>query len=379
MQRIKEFFLWCAGVDRSILQDCPSDENKYFGIGGTVFFTGVLAFFSSSYAIYTVFDNYFLAALFGLIWGVMIFNLDRYIVSSMKSQGSWWRDFFTAFPRLLMAVLLALVISKPLELKIFEKEINAELITMEQEVYKEQEDTIKARFTSQIEAYQKDIDVLQTEIDRKTALRDSFAMMALAEADGTGGSRIRNMGPIYRAKKADADKAQAELEDTQLRLLPQIAEKRAAIARVDSLQQATIASLKRTAFGGIAARMEALHRLGVDSQAIYFASIFITLLFIAVETAPIFVKLISRRSPYDFRLHQHEFRFEMAHLEETSLLKNAIRNKIKFDTETGVYRTNSEIAAEKELTDHYLDQRKTELKNQPVDWKSPLLQSRVIQ
>ena len=29
-----------------------------------------------------------------------------------------------------------------------------------------------------------------------------------AEADGTGGSQIRNMGPIYRAKKADADKAQ---------------------------------------------------------------------------------------------------------------------------------------------------------------------------
>nr|HQU59756.1 DUF4407 domain-containing protein [Saprospiraceae bacterium] len=156
MNKVKRFLLLCSGVDQRILVQCPSDENKYIGIGGTVLFTGILAFFSAGYAIYTVFDSYFFAIAFGLAWGLMIFNLDRYIVSSMKSRGAFWRDFVVAFPRLILAVLLALVISKPLELKIFQKEIDAELITMEQEVYKTQETKLKSRFQEQIEGYQKE-------------------------------------------------------------------------------------------------------------------------------------------------------------------------------------------------------------------------------
>lgn len=197
MSRLSEFLLQCSGVDREILRECPTDENKYIGIGGTVLFTGILAFFSSAYAIYTVFDSYFMAVIFGTIWGLMIFNLDRYIVSSMKSRGSLFRDFMVAFPRLVMAVLLALVISKPLELKIFEKEINAELITMEQEVFQEQEDRVWARYNPQIVAHKADIPLLQAEIDQATALRDTLSMMAIQEADGTGGSGHKNLGPIY--------------------------------------------------------------------------------------------------------------------------------------------------------------------------------------
>lgn len=352
MQKVKDFFLFCAGVDRSVLDACPTDVNKYLGIGGTVFFTGLLAFFSAGYAIYTVFDSYFFAVVFGLIWGLMIFNLDRYIVSSMKSQGKFWRDFVIAFPRLVLAVLLALVISKPLELKIFEKEINAELITMEQEVYQRQEAQVQLRFDTLIKAQQAQVLVLQAEIDKKQALRDTLALMAIREADGTGGSGKKNLGPIYRAKKADADKAQAELEATEARLLPIIAEKQAGILEMENELQAAMSELERQPYGGMAARMDALHRLGKQSDAIWLATIFITLLFIAIETAPIFVKLISYRSPYDYVLQQQEYVYQMANLERTTLLKNATINKVQYDTEVGVYQNNAEIEAEKARIDY---------------------------
>jgi hypothetical protein len=52
----------------------------------------------------------------------MIFNLDRFIVSGMRKRTSSWSEWKLAFPRLVLAVLLAFVISKPLELKIFEKQ-----------------------------------------------------------------------------------------------------------------------------------------------------------------------------------------------------------------------------------------------------------------
>ena len=121
MSPLQAFLVNCSGVDKTILEKCPSDVNKYVGIGATVLFTGILAFFSAGYALYTVFDSYLAAIAFGAVWGLMIFNLDRYIVSSMKSQGSWWKDFGVALPRLALAILLALVISKPSGVENFPK------------------------------------------------------------------------------------------------------------------------------------------------------------------------------------------------------------------------------------------------------------------
>lgn len=43
MNKAEQFFLYCSGIDPTILEQCPSDKNKYIGIGGTVFFTGLLA------------------------------------------------------------------------------------------------------------------------------------------------------------------------------------------------------------------------------------------------------------------------------------------------------------------------------------------------
>ncbi|TXB62103.1 DUF4407 domain-containing protein [Phaeodactylibacter luteus] len=375
MSTIKQFLIYCSGADADILKQCPSDEQKFVGIGGTILFTGLLAFCSATYAIYTVFDTYWAAVPFGLLWGLMIFNLDRYIVSSMKKQGGFFKDFFIAFPRLFMAVLLALVISKPLELKIFEKEINAELLVMEQEVYQEQESRIQARYAGQIAGHTSRKAALQAEIEAQAALRDTLSLMAIQEADGTGGSGKRNLGPIYRAKKANADAAQASLEQLEARLLPLIGEEQAAIGNLDSLMKADIAGLGRGAYGGMAARMDALHRLGQGSEAIYWASLFIMLLFIAVETAPIFAKLIAARSPYDYLLQEHEHRFEMESFEAVSLRNNAVRNKVKFDTETSVYRTQQEIGVEKELTNIWLRRRKEAIERSPADWRPPFIKN----
>jgi hypothetical protein len=362
MNRLKSFFLFCAGVDRKTLESCPTDENKYAGIGATVFFTGVMAFISSGYALYTVFDNWFTAILFGILWGMMIFNLDRYIVMSMKSNGKWYRDWAVALPRLALAVILALVISKPLELKIFEKEINAELVQMEQEVFKKQEDLVKDRYTKEIESNQAEIALLKNEINTQTASRDELALRALQEADGTGGSGKRNLGPIYKAKKAEADKAQAELDALIAKNQPIIEEKQQNIQKLEGEILVAVAGLERETYGGMAARMEALSRLSTGSQAIWFASIFITLLFIAIETAPIFVKLISSRSPYDYVLHQREHIFEMENLEKVTLLKNEVGNKLRYDTEIGKHKIQAEIKLQKEIIDHKVREKLDEIK-----------------
>ena len=126
---IQRFFLICSGSDTEILKDCsPGERTKFAGIGATVFFTAVMAFLAGGYALYTVFDNVYIALFFGLLWGLLIFNLDRYIVSTIKKRDNTWNEIWQATPRIILAVIIAVVISKPLELKIFEKEIDRVLL-----------------------------------------------------------------------------------------------------------------------------------------------------------------------------------------------------------------------------------------------------------
>ena len=122
---IRRFFVLCSGADATLLDTCShGEQNKYAGIGATVFFTAVMAFIAGAYALYTVFDNVYTAVFFGLIWGLLIFNLDRFIVSTIKKRDSFGNELLQATPRIILAVIIAVVISKPLEMKIFEKEIN---------------------------------------------------------------------------------------------------------------------------------------------------------------------------------------------------------------------------------------------------------------
>ena len=121
---LKRFFILCSGVDSDIVNGCSNGEqNKYAGIGATVFFTAIMAFIASSYALFTVFDNVYTAVFFGLVWGLLIFNLDRFIVSTIKKRDKFLDEFIQATPRIVLAIIIAIVISKPLEIKIFQKEI----------------------------------------------------------------------------------------------------------------------------------------------------------------------------------------------------------------------------------------------------------------
>ena len=105
---IQKFLMICSGANLHILKKTPSEWNKYSGIGGIVLFTGFFAGISAGYATYTIFDDFHAALAAGAIWGLMIFNLDRYIVSSIKKTVSWKNQLLLTLPRLVLAVFLVL-------------------------------------------------------------------------------------------------------------------------------------------------------------------------------------------------------------------------------------------------------------------------------
>ncbi len=137
---VSEFMWLCSGADRRILRHCPPDHSKYVGIGGTILFTALMACLSGGYAFYTVFDNEVTAIAFGIFWGLLIFNLDRFMVNTMYSDGLASiskEEIMSGAPRIIMAIFLGIVISTPLELKIYHNEIMIEIEKMKQDKARE--------------------------------------------------------------------------------------------------------------------------------------------------------------------------------------------------------------------------------------------------
>lgn len=134
MKYLNRFLWWCAGANISILEKCPTDQSKYFGLGGTIFFTALMASFAGGYAFFSAFKTVPLSFLFGGFWGLLIFNLDRFIVSSTgKGDGTvkiTKEEWMNALPRLVLAIIIGFVVAVPLELKVFEREINVEIQKM---------------------------------------------------------------------------------------------------------------------------------------------------------------------------------------------------------------------------------------------------------
>jgi hypothetical protein len=300
---IQRFFILCSGADASILKTCsPGEQTKYAGIGATVFFTAVMAFIAASYALYTVFDNVYTALIFGLVWGLLIFNLDRFIVSTIKKRNSFKSEFFQATPRIILAVIIAVVISKPLEMKIFEKEINQVLLEQKNELTLANKQQIAQQYTPVIETLNADIDILKEEIKTKEAETNALYDTYITEAEGTAGTMLLGKGPVYKEKREKHDAALLELGELKTLNGQKIAAIENQIRVLNSEYGVAVENSQPIidGFDGLMARINALGELA------WFPSFFIFLLFLAIETSPIVVKLLSPKGPYDFKLEEEE-------------------------------------------------------------------------
>ena len=231
---LQQFFMLCSGADTDILKTCSKGEqNKYAGIGATVFFTAVMAFIASAYALFTVFDNIYTSIFFGLIWGLLIFNLDRFIVSTIKKSDSFKSELLQATPRIILAVIIAIVISKPLEMKIFEKEINQVLLEEKNSMTLANKEQIATQYTPKTEQLKADILGLKNEIATKEVETNALYDTYISEAEGTAGTKLLGKGPVYKEKRDKHDAALAELQSLKQTNAERISTLESQIAALD--------------------------------------------------------------------------------------------------------------------------------------------------
>jgi hypothetical protein len=340
----RHFLWWCAGAHQQLLKDCPSEQSKYAGLGGVLLATFVLAALSAGYALYSVFNEALWAVLFAVIWGLIIFNFDRFLVSTMRKYGvSRSKQIWIAAPRLALALLIGFTIARPLELKIFEKEIDVQVIANRHQKMLLNDSLLQTEQRPALAFAQQERARLT---GRKLGIEDTLHQLQQAyiqEADGTGGSQRRGIDQLTRLKKQAYESALLQFSPELSRLQQQIHYQDSLVAATNAGRELRNRQYETQITGdvGFLEKNKALSDLSTRESSVFWSSLLLSLMIILIETGPVLSKLIMNTGPYDLALASFELR-QMAGAEDEMRKDKELRHGKKQD----IYGRKREMTAE---------------------------------
>lgn len=384
-------FLWiCAGANRPVLRQCPTEYAKYAGIGGTILFTALMVMLSGGYAFYTIFEEVSTACFFGVFWGLLIFNLDRFMVNTMYSDGKHTiskDELLGGLPRIILAIFLGIIISVPIELRIFDDKIQSQLLidqgkvsddvrNANEELYNERNRIIELRGT-----YEDKLKELQTGTSDGYASRIATMERDLQvaedklynETNGTGVTKKRGYGPAAKQLQEQVDRMRLALSG--LREEERIAKSKNQeyINRQITSTQSYIDDLDRqltnvnnqiiqkenerdkatNALTGFTARLKALSEITDynNNTTLFIARLMIMLLFITIEIIPTLFKMMMTAGPYDNLLRAEMHRIKVLSDKRISDINDDINTEVYISVEKNKARIESELSANKMILD----------------------------
>lgn len=429
---IQQFFILCSGADKNILFQCRTEWNKYSGIGATIFFTGLLASLSGGYALYTIFrgeaNAMTYALVFGITWGFVILNLDRFIVSSIRKEGNIQKELLQATPRFILAIIISIVIAKPLEVRIFESRIEQQILEDKRKKLEDEklsidklndltklENTILSQNNElgtldslrqgdptnddfkkllgdrnlalqeynnvsksnnpKISEYNSQITKTRNNPDNivyKTDSTGTFPKGLNSEAKKTindlsySRNILQNEIKVKQKRVEDLDaEIQKARNDYKALMAQKVNEKQAEIeqARQTKAQADSIAKIQfdesvkikeKSYTNNFITQLEAMGNLTASNSTMAWTSWMIMLLFFVIETAPILVKLLSKRGPYDEILDRVEYEHYINEKELISRWNSKINELLEKARETAKLEGDTFMKVEKQRLEHEL-------------------------
>jgi hypothetical protein len=162
----------------------------------------------------------------------------------------------------------------------------------------------------------------------------------ITEAEGTAGTKKLGKGPVYKEKREKHDAALQDLAALKITNQAKITdlETQAKTLQADLDKKVTETQPIIEGFDGLMARINALNQLPL------LPSLFIMLLFLAIETSPIIAKLLSPKGEYDFKLEDNELGLQ------NILTQNRYQSELQKQTDAEIYdKVYADIKEDKEL------------------------------
>lgn len=392
-------FLWeAAGGDKYILERATySDQIKYMCLGGIVLATGIMAALAGGYAFYTIFQpkgsaldettdplTVVLAIVFGFFWGLMIFNIDRFIVTSTgKGDGTeaiTWEEFKSAIPRILMGAIIAITISKPVEIRMFKTEIDIKLREKQLEQQAIYQEKVDKTYADREKLLENDFGKIEEQRQDLLSRIKSYEEQYKKEtADGMGG-RGQGEGPVAKALKREQEKLESELDKFDTQHSKELQELNSKKDNLRALKEKERNNNEISANGldGLLERIKLSHEIAGT-----VITIFIMLLFLAIELTPVFFKLMLIKTPYDYLtenrddLIRAEYGIEVQYdiyKDKQGVEKHLV---INHEAKRLIYEKIKVSEIQKELTDYavekYKEQEKRKIDENLEEYIKPII------
>lgn len=340
-----------GGMDGTLVDDLPSARDHFVNVALAMIGLGLLAMTSMSYALVStnIVPDPRLAVILGFGWALLMVTIERLLITSMKRHPtSAVRNVVQAtagfIVRFALAAVIGAVVSTPLVLKFFEREIAAQVQAdivsdrtdaterlakdfadipeMEEQLVKLDEKIAALPFYDPAKVNPAYAAALATRDAAKAACDDANAA-AEKEAAGQSKTGKAGYGPewvrlsgvavqkcaAYRTAEAEfmkvSEATRREYETTTTASKATADAERTRIAGVLEQRRADRNKMAEILFGainssdGLAARMRALGNLADANASVAAARLALMLALMSVEIMPVFAKFLRTIGPED--------------------------------------------------------------------------------
>ncbi|HEV2832522.1 MAG TPA: DUF4407 domain-containing protein, partial [Hanamia sp.] len=281
----------------------------------------------------TFVEKPYLYILAGLVWAVIVFTFDRFIISTFRKKDSIAKDALsiTFLSRVLFSIFVGIAVAHPLVLLYFHESIAVNM----DEVAHAKVDSIENVYQLQRKSYQLQTDTLDNNLKalndtihlQERILHDEIKGIVRGDDRTTGKA---GEGPTFKYDTAYlnrlySDAAQAKKNNEAKKL-----ENSIAITKLDSVRNSKVNRL--TFSRDYLEREKALQRLSDSNPIIRVTTGFLILFFILVDILPVTWKGLTSKGPYDEFLNEIEFK-----------IKNEVQERmIDSETHLAIHARNKE-------------------------------------
>ncbi len=359
---LKRWLCFITGVDTNLLERCPeSEEKKFTSLGAAMFITTALSFVSAWIAIDYIFpeigESTFISSAWKLViklslatvWSLIIFNLQRFIVSGSSrisdSDGAGFEEFVKSLPGIILSIVIGLSIAMPLEVAIFKPEVELHLsFSREKERIDNEESAELASYTALLRHCSELIRIDQNLGTGKlthclpkppvvvaqaeqaadgaqaadTQAADAQSAAQPAQANSSANTNTNTSSSENQNKPSDADptaqasaeqggdagQSLAEDEPDSLARKVALEDINKELAKIED-RKAYDQMMKSTG-GGLVKRVRVLF----DKTPFFAYSVLLIIIFI--QLTPVLIKAMASKSPYDY-LEDMQSRMVLAH------------------------------------------------------------------
>ena len=363
MSTITDFLIRVAGPDPEDLRDSALERTRYSVMGMSVCVTSMFATGAVPAALTLAtgrFNPIFLV--FGVIWGFFVFNLDRWVISitdyksfrpdlsttQFEGAAFWFRKLALLIIRLAIATFIGLSISEPVIMLIYGTEIIAQ-VHKDQAAQRAQAATLvnkDPKYGPELQPYQTALNAAATAKQQAQAAVNKANAALDAEEGGAGGTHSVGVGPRSAERRADLNRANAELRDatTTFNQAQQAYNKE--LGTIAAEKAADLASRVKAidVTPGLLGREQALSELARQYQSVNDARWVLRGLILLIDVSPVLLKMASPGSVYERLLRVQAAR-------KVSVAEQSLSRDIAADLEIGDHSRTGRIAHEKAVAD----------------------------